>query len=434
MDFYLPLSHRCAGDASPKFVHLKGLRHGGGCDIISQDMNAEVEEPVLKKCSFLLLACVLALAVCCTAYAQTAVNGEETTMTTVIPTWENVKPLGRTHQLKDSLWLAFSGSGAEFAFTGKRCEVTIQGDINAAKSSAADNHVRIAIDVNGVRVVDDMVNAREETYTVFESETAQDVVVRVVKLSETAMSTCGIKEITVDAQDGIRPTPAKARKIEFIGDSITCGYGVDDEVAEHHFVTATEDVTKAYAYKTAQALDAEYSMVSISGYGIISGYTATGEEKITNQTIPQFYDKLGFSYGTYQKKIVASVKWDFAAYTPDLIVVNLGTNDDSYTQNSRERQREYCEAYTAFLKEIRSHNPDAKILCTLGVMGDRLYPRVEKAAKDYTEQTGDTNVACMRFSVQSPADGYAADWHPTKATHDKAAQKLTAEIRELMGW
>ena len=160
----------------------------------------------------------------------------------------------------------------------------------------------------------------------------------------------------------------------------------------------------------------------------------TLEVRASNEPAKSLYEKLGFSYGTYQKKIVASVKWDFAAYTPDLIVVNLGTNDDSYTQNSRERQREYCEAYTAFLKEIRSHNPDAKILCTLGVMGDRLYPWVEKAAKDYTEQTGDTNIACMRFSVQSPADGYAADWHPTKATHDKAAQKLTAEIRELMGW
>lgn len=49
--------------------------------------------------------------------------------------------------------------------------------------------------------------------------------------------------------------------MEFIGDSITCGYGVDDPDKEHHFKTATEDVTKAYAYKTALALNADYSMV-----------------------------------------------------------------------------------------------------------------------------------------------------------------------------
>lgn len=350
-------------------------------------------------------------------------------MQIIIPNWSNVKPLGRTMPLADSLWLAFSGSGAEFVFTGSRCEITIAGDSNAADASKANDHVRIAIYLNGERVVDDMINAAEKTYVV--SADAQENVVRIVKLSETAMSTCGIKVIAAEA---IRPTEKKAHFVEFIGDSITCGYGVDDEVAEHHFSTTTEDVTRAYAYRTAELLGADYSMCSISGYGIISGYTATGEEKITSQTLPQFYDRLGFSYGTYQKKIVASVKWDFTGYTPDLIVVNLGTNDDSYTLSKRDRQKEYCAAYVEFLKVIREHNPDAKILCTLGVMGDRLYPWVEKAAKDYTEETGDANIACMRFAVQSPSDGYAADWHPTEATHTKAAEKLTGFIRELMGW
>ena len=379
-----------------------------------------------------MIAALLCLLTLCTP--ALAANEEETTMYTYTPTWENVKPLGRTHMLEDSLWLAFSGTGAEFTFHGCRAEVTIAGDMNATKPANEENQVRIAIYMNGTRVVDDMIDAKEKTYVVCDLDAAQDVTVRIIKLSETAMSTCGIKAIAVDSAEGIRPTAAKNRRIEFIGDSITCGYGVDDEVAEHHFSTATEDVTKAYAYKTAAMLDADYSMVSISGYGIISGYTATGEEKITAQTIPQFYEKLGFSYGTYQRKIAASIKWDFAAFQPDLIVVNLGTNDDSYTLDHPERQEEYCTAYTAFLKKVRANNPDAKILCTLGVMGDRLYPFVEKAAAAYTAETGDHNIACMRFVPQLASDGYAADWHPTETTHNKAAAKLTAEIRTLMGW
>lgn len=257
--------------------------------------------------------------------------------------------------------------------------------------------------------------------------------VRIIKLSETAMSTCGVKAITVNAAS-IQPTPFSDRYIEFIGDSITCGYGVDDPVAGHHFSTATEDVTKAYAYKTAQALGADHSMVAISGYGIISGYTADSKNKAATQILPTYYTKLGFSCGTYQKKIAAAIQWDFTLRQPDLIVVNLGTNDDSYTLNNRERQKEFAAAYTEFLKTIRSHNPDAKILCTLGVMTDRLYPWLEKAVKDYTAETGDSNIACMRFDVQNPADGYAEDWHPTVATHDKAAQRLTETIREMMDW
>ena len=375
-----------------------------------------------------LLACALLLAV-----PACAENEEEPAMYTVTPNWENVKTLGRTHQLPDSLWMCFSGSGAEFTFHGARCEVTIAGD-NKAYPGDRDNLVRIGIYVDGVRVVDEMIDAKEKTFTVLDAAEARDVTVRIVKLSETAMSTCGVKEIRVDDPEGIRPTPVKSRKIEFIGDSITCGYGVDDEVAEHHFSTTTEDATRAYAYRTAQLLDADYSLVSISGYGIISGYTATGEEKVTAQQLPKFYEKLGFSYNTYQKKIAATLKWDFDAFRPDLIVINLGTNDDSYTLDNPERREEYRAAYVEFLKVVRRNNPDARILCTLGVMGDRLYPMVYRAVADYKAETGDTNISAMKFDVQKASDGYVADWHPTAVTHEKAAAKLTAEIRKLMGW
>lgn len=371
---------------------------------------------------------VLALLLCLLMAITPAIG--ETNMNTFIPTQDIVKPLGRTHQLTDSLWLAFSGTGAEFTALCSRMEITMAGD-----SSHTDpaNQTRLAIEVNGVRVVDDMLDAAEKNYTVWEAETVQEITVRVIKLSETAMSTCAIKAITTDAET-ICPTARKAHAIEFVGDSITCGYGADDEVAEHSFATATENVTHSYAYLTAQALDADYSMVSISGYGIISGYTSTAEEKVTAQLLPTYYSKLGFSYGWYEGTTPANVDWNFAAYVPELIVVNLGTNDDSYTRDDPARQEDYRTHYTEFLKELRRCNPQAKILCTLGIMGDRLYPQVEKAVAAYTAETGDSNIACMRFAVQLPADGYAADWHPSQLTHRKAAEKLTEEIRRLMGW
>lgn len=80
-----------------------------------------------------LLACALLLAV-----LACAENEEEPAMYTVTPNWENVKPLGRTHQLPDSLWMCFSGSGAEFTFHGARCEVTIAGDNKAYPGDRED--------------------------------------------------------------------------------------------------------------------------------------------------------------------------------------------------------------------------------------------------------------------------------------------------------
>ncbi len=345
-------------------------------------------------------------------------------------TAENVKLLGRTYFNEDKLYCALSGTGAEFSFTGTKCTVDISGDSTAMNASAADNQARVGIYVNGERVIDDMVDNLRESYDVFSSDTPQDVTVSIVKLSESPMSTLAIDNIKVTGSV-IKPTPDKDVLIEFVGDSITCGYGSDDPVKENHFSTKTEDVTKAYAYKTAKNLDADYSLVSFSGYGIISGYS-DGNKKVSNQTVPQYYTKLGFSWSPNGSFVPANVDWDFPKRQPDVIVINLGTNDDSYTKTEKDRQEEYAAEYVNFLKTIREKNPDAKILCTLGVMGDRLFEYVQKAADDYSAETGDKNVYTMKFDVQSPADGYSADWHPSVTTHDKAAAKLSEEIKKLL--
>ena len=350
-------------------------------------------------------------------------------MMTITPNRHNVTSLGRTWPLADGLWLAFSGTGAELVFTADLCEVVLAGDSRAADAAAVTDHARIAVELDGKRVVDARISMPEQTFRILAE--AGEHILRIVKLSETAMSTCVIRSITAE---NIRPAARKNRLVEFIGDSISCGYGVDDEDPEHHFTTGTEDATRAYPYLTAKGLDADYSLVCISGYGIISGYTATAEAPVTAQLLPDYYEKLGFSYGEYRGMTPQCINWDFTARQPDVVVINLGTNDDSYCLDDESRQQHYCDKYVHFLMTVRRCNPGAKILCTLGVMGDRLYPCVEKAAAAYTARTGDHNIACMPFVPQREEDGRAADYHPTEATHRKAAARLSAELRRLMGW
>lgn len=368
-----------------------------------------------------------------TGTAPTEITAEEENMTnTYILNEENVKLIGRTHLEDDNnLWFALSGTGFEFEFTGKNLEFSLIGDGASRKSDNEENYARYAVYVDGERVIDKQLDSPEATVKVIEAEEEKTSVVTFIKLSECAMSTLGVKPIVTEGT--IKPTAEKDLKIEFIGDSITCGYGVDDEVKENHFKTATEDVTKAYAYKTAKALDADYSMFSTSGYGIISGYT-DGDKPIKAQTIPQYYESLGFSYNSFAEYMAPNnIDWDFSRYVPDLIVVNLGTNDASYCKSLKDRSEDYAAEYTVFLKKIRKNNPDAKILCTLGVMGDSLFPYVEKAVEDYTAETGDTNIDTLRFKPQDGSLGYAADWHPTEATHQQASEALVEKIKEIMG-
>ena len=342
---------------------------------------------------------------------------------------KSVKTIGRTYLYNDTLWAAFSGAGAEFIFTGKKLEITVTGDF-ASTAGNDENYARIAIYVDNERVVDDMLDEKEKTYKVLESESAECRNVRIIKLSECAMSTFGIKPVMIAEDEKIEPAPAKNIKMEFIGDSITCGYGVDDPDKEHHFKTATEDVTKAYAYKTALALNDDYSMVSVSGYGIISGFTNDGN-KIPEQTIPQYYDKLGFSYNKFADSItVSETEWDFERYKPDIIVINLGTNDMNYATTD-ERKAEFEDGYLDFLKKVRSLNPDSYIFQTYGVMGTSLEENIENVRRKYMSETGDERITFIPLTMQ--------DWEKSLNSFIEMfdygilqdAGKVSAEIAKL---
>ena len=350
----------------------------------------------------------------------------------IFPDIQHVKHIGRTASFPDLLLLSLSGSGIEFEYTGKGFDLTLIGGEASKVPDNEANYARVGIYINNTRTQDILVNAERIRLRIGESTESQTITVRIIKLSECAMSLVGIAPLEVANTDTIRPTSPAKLKIEFIGDSITCGYGVDDEDPLHPFKTATEDVTRAYAYKTAKALHADYSMFSISGYGIISGYTADPAVRMDHQLIPTFYHSLGLSYDTLAGiPTPMDIAWDFGVFQPDLVVINLGTNDDSFCQEDPERQQEYQDRYRDFLMTVRKKNPKSIIICVLGLMGQRLYPRIEAAVADYKERTGDTKIHTVLLPEQDPEVGYVSDYHPLESAHEKAAGVLIPKLLEL---
>jgi lysophospholipase L1-like esterase len=342
--------------------------------------------------------------------------------------YDKVKHLGRIYIFDDVLWCTLSGTGAEFTANGEKLVITVRGGNAAETANNEKNWARVAVYVNGERVIDTQIDSAIKVIEV-PLEPGETSTVKIIKLSEAVESIFGISEITVDGVSGaISPVPESDFLIEFVGDSITCGYGVDAADQNENFSTATEDFTDTYAYLTAANFGADYSAVAFSGHGIISGYTGNGVKQ-PSQIVPKFYGKIGNSYDRIDGKNLSDIDWDFREM-PDLIVVNLGANDDSYCGDDPERQAEFIEKYIEFITELRRINPDSVILCSLGVLGDRLCPSVEEAVKTYSENTGDKNVFSLRFDVQNYADGYGADWHPSAATHKKMAEKLIGWINE----
>mgnify|MGYP000007660219 FL=1 len=350
-------------------------------------------------------------------------------------TEENVTLTGRTYREGDTVWLALSGTGVAFDYTGKRLAVTVVGGAVAGTPDNEINYARFAVYADGKRVLDERVMQKEKEYVLWESGEEGTVRIEIIKLSESPMSVMGLRDILIGEGEKICPLPRKEHLIEFIGDSITCGYGVDDEDPLHSFSTATEDVTKAYAYLTAEQLDADYTMFSASGYGIISGYTDDPQKKCSEQLIPLYYHSYGFSYDTMENGVnPKDLAWDFTKREPDAIVINLGTNDDSYCQDEEEKQKEYRDQYVVFLKDVRSKNPDATIFCVLGLMGARLFPRICEACRIYSAETGDRNIHTFELPEQDGTIGYVADYHPLHGAHEKAADVLNREIKTVMGW
>lgn len=356
-------------------------------------------------------------------------------MKKVILEKRNIKRIGRSLMAGEVLWTALSGSGVAFNFTGRKLEVTILGSDNAKVENNDTCYARIAVYVNGDRVIDDMMNCEKKSYTVADSAEEQMLQVQIMKVSESPMSAIGIAPLLCDEEAVVTPVAEKAHRIEFIGDSITCGYGTDDEDMTHTFSTATEDVVKAYAYKTAKLLDADYSMFSASGYGIISGYTADPRVRGADELIPPFYESQCFSRDTFGKAgYPADIPWDFAEYRPQAIVINLGTNDASYCQDTPEKQEEYVREYVKFLKVVRKNNPEAEIFCVLGLMGDLLYPRVCETAESYTKETGDTHIHTVHIPEQDQSIGCVIDYHPLPQMHTMAAKVVAGAIKETMNW
>ena len=125
--------------------------------------------------------------------------------------------------------------------------------------------------------------------------------------------------------------------------------------------------------------------------------------------------------------------WDHLKFVPDCIIINLGTNDSSYTKKQPERVDTFGKNYYAFIKQVRKANPTSVILCTLGAMGQDLCEEIERQIELLTEE-GEDRVFYMTFDLQNERDNIGADWHPSLITHDKMAKKLEDKIRNIMMW
>ena len=261
-----------------------------------------------------------------------------------------IRVMGRTVMDGGMLWLASSLSEAGFKVSGAtELTLVLRADDTVSDPACGQIRPRYAVRLDGEKVRDTCMAENEETVTVFRGEAPRDAEVRLIKLSECTQSLMALREIRTDGL--ITPLADMARKIEFIGDSITCGYGVEAANGEEQFTTATENAEKSYAGIISEKLGLDRMLTSFSGHGIVSGYTDNPEVPNLSELVPPYYEKVGRNgFVLPSGRTVSDIPWDFSAWQPDDIIVNLGTNDLSWCVEYPERKAEYQRLYTAFLK------------------------------------------------------------------------------------
>jgi len=215
----------------------------------------------------------------------------------------------------------------------------------------------------------------------------------------------------------------KTRKIEFFGDSITSGLGIDadpyagdnDIADKNHYVT--------YAALVGRALNADVHTISKSGIGLMSNYVGYIDYKM-----PDYYAQLhGYDNN--------NSKWDFSSWTPDVVVMNLLQNDKWIYESleTKPTEAEIIEKYVAFVRKLRATYPNAHIICALGSMdatksGSPWPGYVSKATEIMKNKYNDNKISTVFF----PFNGYEA--HPRREQNRENAKILEEEIRKLMNW
>lgn len=249
------------------------------------------------------------------------------------------------------------------------------------------------------------------------------------KRSEGFYGSISIGNVTTDGVLG--PDRIPARKIEFIGDSITVGYGMDG-IYPCSNTAVLEDNPKTYAALAANSLEADYDVIAWSGIGLIRN-TAYGSSP-GDPVMPDRWTQYGAndpenSY-TFPKSEI-----------PDAVVIALGTNDFSVNNNNREPlvPADFTSGAVSFIRTIQTHYPDAHFFLLQSPMigdgwpaGENQWTTQKNAFNAAITQLNSTKIHFIGWNTQG--SDVACDYHPTAATNAAEAPIVAAAIAEALGW
>ncbi|MDB4934158.1 MAG: Acetylxylan esterase [Labilithrix sp.] len=298
--------------------------------------------------------------------------------------------------------------------------------------------------------------------------------ITVMRSSEALYSDCSFIPFTFGAGTTQLPPTVHPRRIEYIGDSITCGYGDEGPNAtcpydipirqvkndkgqlEDVKIPETQNIYLAYGSLAARRLQADAVTLCFSGKGVYQNYreACPGEAKCpegskptdpdAKTTIPQYYLR--------QLATESAAQYDFAkespADRPQVVLINVGTNDFArdLDQNSVADGIDlgkFRSSYKEFVQFVRTKRPEAEIFLAVPPMVTDKFPldnartdlrNVLRSIAQDLNSAGDKKVYSMELVEMGVRYGLGCDYHPNLEVHRIMADQVVGAIRSKTCW
>ena len=312
---------------------------------------------------------------------------------------------GRTEADENGLRLSWSNSGIEFLFNGNRAELHFG-------ESFADQpyYVKVFIDKGQQKYCID--GKSPKILLDCQRNTCHHVKALLITENNSPLL---LKKIRIYGKTPeFLPKPEdKKLKLEFMGDSITAGFGVVAAKDQDTFYTYEEDSTQTYAFLTAEKLDADLRTICVSGQGVwknCAGETGYRFEKI------------------FDMSLRAKDGYDHSAWQPDVMILNCGTND---VPGKTTEEIMYTEG-SALIDKVRKAYPKAHIIWMYGMMNSKFTETLDRLVADKRRE-GDDKIHFLHVDeIYSQKNEVGAIGHPNVNASVRVSGILSRYIANLL--
>ncbi|MBN2424986.1 MAG: hypothetical protein JXR46_11930 [Calditrichaceae bacterium] len=318
--------------------------------------------------------------------------------------------------------LISAGSYIQFGFKGTSCDLRVKD-----QHLYNENYNYLSIVIDGEYKGRISLKNDSAIYKIAENLENKNHTTLICKATEASI---GYVEFSgVNCSELIPVSNIPARKIEFIGNSITCGMGLDltGVPCDSGKWFDQHNAYLAYGPLASRRLNADWLLSSVSGLGVFRNWNSPGP------TLPMVYQNLYLNTDS-------TMRFDVRTFKPDLISICLGTNDFSDGDGSYKRTEldsaVFVEHYINFVKYIRHHNPQARICCLTSPMNsgeknDKLKSYISAVVNHMQQAEKDEKINMFAFTT---AYINGCGYHPDERDHQMMADDLIPFYKSTMGW